>query len=452
MGISLPAPLLLALTNDPAFDEQSFRATHAAEKSVHSIRINPFKRANRYAAEEHIPWCPDGRYLPERPAYIADPLFHAGCYYVQEASSMFLEQAVKQTCDLTANLRVLDLCGAPGGKSTHLLSLLSANSLLVANEVIRARAQTLSDNITKWGTLNSVVVNNDPADLGRLKDYFDLIVIDAPCSGSGMFRKDPNTIREWSEDAVALCSQRQMRILAAVMPALKKGGTLIYSTCSYSKAENEDVADWLVADMEMENHGLQTDASWGIEETTSDKGCRSYRFYPHKVKGEGFFLSCFRKKDDGRPNQPAWNRTSSNDKPVRSILSPYLSNPDELKFIPLGDQHLAIRRSHENDLAYLQHHLYLKKAGIRLGKVIGKELLPDHELAMSVDLNPAVSRIELEYDTALRYLRKDELQSIPAGKGWTLVRHRGFSLGWAKLLPNRINNYYPKELRILKQL
>ena len=241
---------------------------------------------------EKIPWAEHGYYLESRPSFTFDPLFHAGCYYVQEASSMFLEQALKQTVDLSHPLKVLDLCAAPGGKSTHLLSLISNESLLVSNEVIRSRANILNDNIAKWGCSNVIVTNNDPRDFQRIENYFDVIVVDAPCSGSGLFRRDSEAIEEWSEQNVALCSQRQQRILADVLPALKNGGMLIYSTCSYSKQEDEEICEWLINELKIESLKLKFEENWNVIE--SDDG---YRFWPDKVKGEGFFIACFRKNN-----------------------------------------------------------------------------------------------------------------------------------------------------------
>jgi 16S rRNA C967 or C1407 C5-methylase (RsmB/RsmF family) len=236
-----------------------------------------------------VPWSLYGSYLERRPSFTFDPLFHAGCYYVQEASSMFLEQALRQTTDLAQPLNVLDLCAAPGGKTTHLQSLLSEDSLLVSNEVIRSRAAVLKQNCVKWGTQNVVITNNDPQHFNRLEGFFDVVVVDAPCSGSGLFRRDEEAIEEWSPDNVQLCCGRQKRILADVFPALKEGGVLIYSTCSYSKEENEAIADWLATELQMENLTLQTEKDWHIVETTADKtNAKGYRFFPDKVKGEGF--------------------------------------------------------------------------------------------------------------------------------------------------------------------
>src|SRR5882672_6633107 len=196
---------------------KEFLSVHE-QPSPTSIRVNPLK--SNFKDSEKIPWTDFGYYLEQRPSFTFDPLFHGGAYYVQEASSMFLEQALKQTLDLSQPLQILDLCAAPGGKSTHLISLLSAQSLLVANETIRSRATVLAENIQKWGASNVVVTNNDPEDFQRLEGFFDVMVVDAPCSGEGLFRKDPNASKEWSEDNVALCALRQQRILSQVWPAL----------------------------------------------------------------------------------------------------------------------------------------------------------------------------------------------------------------------------------------
>jgi 16S rRNA C967 or C1407 C5-methylase (RsmB/RsmF family) len=308
--VQLPEKLLRSLEGIEGFDKEAFEQVHQGGERVTSIRINPFKLSeftkvpssggdlgevlhdSRFTIHERVPWSQYGYYLSERPSFTFDPLFHAGCYYVQEASSMFLEQALKQTIDITRSLKILDLAAAPGGKSTHIQSLISKNSLLVTNEVIRSRGNILKDNIIKWGCDNVVVTNNDPRDFARLENYFDVIVVDAPCSGSGLFRRDEEAIGEWSENNVQLCSQRQQRILADVWPALKKEGVLIYSTCSYSKEEDEEIVEWMNEELSIVNCQLSIDKNWKIVESTG-----GYRFWPDKVKGEGFFITCVKKWD-----------------------------------------------------------------------------------------------------------------------------------------------------------
>jgi len=254
--VNLPEKLLQSLESIKGFDREAFEKVHASGEQVTSIRINPQKLSEASQVPstggdlgEAVPWTEYGYYLNQRPSFTFDPLFHAGCYYVQEASSMFLEQAFKQTVDLSRSLRILDLSAAPGGKSTHIQSLISKDSLLVSNEVIRSRANILKDNIAKWGSDNVVVTNNDPKSFARLENYFDAIIVDAPCSGSGLFRRDEKAIDEWSENNVHLCSERQQRILADVWSALKRNGVLIYSTCSYSNEENENIVQWMTAEL-----------------------------------------------------------------------------------------------------------------------------------------------------------------------------------------------------------
>jgi len=244
-----PEKFIESLQNAPGFNAAEFEKAHQKPAPT-TIRANPFKHYKPKAGKQ-IPWCAEGFYLNERPSFTFDPLFHAGCYYVQEASSMFIAHIIKYIKDdAEGPARVLDLCAAPGGKSTLLSSALNPDDLLVANEIIKTRVPVLADNLTRWGPSNTIVSNNDPKDFSRLKGFFDIVLVDAPCSGSGMFRKDPDAMNEWSEANVNLCHQRQERILADVYPAIAADGYLIYSTCSYSVAENEAVLDWLCDEFE----------------------------------------------------------------------------------------------------------------------------------------------------------------------------------------------------------
>jgi len=453
MSTNLPSQLIKSLNEKFALDEKLFFEVHEAGEKITSIRLNPFKPSGAFEEAENIPWTEFGRYLTERPSFIADPLFHAGCYYVQEASSMFIEHILKQAVDLNDDLRVLDLCAAPGGKSTLISSLISKDSLLVSNEIIKTRVPVLTDNMTRWGVLNSVVSNNDPKDFARLEGYFDVMVIDAPCSGSGMWRKDPETINEWSEANVQLCSQRQQRILADAYPALKEGGLLIYSTCSYSAEENEQIADWLCDNFDVSAVKIQIGPAWNIVETESEKhNCYGYRFYPHKVKGEGFFVTCFKKNDGEAEAASTRVKPSKPNKQELEIVEAWLQDKKTLKAIPVKDGYAVINPIHLDDINLLQSKLYLKKSGVFAGKIMGKDLIPDHALALSLILKNEINRTELTYEQAIAYLRKDDLRIEGAQTGWSLMCYKGYGLGWAKILPNRINNYLPKELRILKEI
>jgi len=432
------------------------RAEYAAflaalqEKPPVSIRLNFFKTADgkNLGTPSAIPWHPQGFYLMERPVFTLDPAFHAGAYYVQEASSMFLYEALKQSVDFSKPLKVLDLCAAPGGKSTLVADMLNPESLLVANEVIRSRVGVLRENLEKWGAPNIAVTSAEAEDFAALEGFFDVIVTDAPCSGEGLFRKDPDAVREWSLGNVELCSARQKKILANVVEALKPGGILAYSTCTYNRSENEDNTAWLTQNFDLELLKLKTPAEWGIAETEG-----GYRFFPHKVKGEGFFISVFRKKEGilKKQNVPPGFR---NIKPLAKNLVPelarWLNGNLELRFFqtPSGEV-LALPAALENDYLFLDKFLKNKWFGTAIGEFKGKDFVPSHALALSRLISPALPALELEREQALRFLKKETFDVPPdVPRGWVLARFAGLNLGWMKVLPGRMNNYLPPERRI----
>lgn len=450
---TFPPEFLTKISGSPGFDRESFIEAHEKAEAPTSIRLNPFKPSS-IAHDHSVPWCERGYYLDSRPSFTFDPLFHAGCYYVQEASSMFIGHMLKQIKQ-GEDTKVLDLCAAPGGKSTLISSLLNNGDLLVANEIIKTRVPVLSDNLAKWGAANTIITNNDPKDFARLRGFFDIIVVDAPCSGSGMFRKDPDAMSEWSEANVNLCQQRQERILADVYPALKEDGYLIYSTCSYSAEEDEQILDWLCDEFELESIRMPIEPAWGIVESKSDKHKGwGYRFYPGKVEGEGLFAACLIKKENTGelPNIKYKEQQKGNFKET-DLVKPYIIEPDNYYYFKVNDDWLAIGRIHRQTLDILQQYLYIKKSGVRMGKLAGKELIPDHELALSLIIDKdAFLQTELTREQAIQYLRRDNIADLETGqKGWSLMNYEGQALGWAKLLPNRINNYYPKEIRIFSQ-
>lgn len=453
-NFNFPPHFLEDLNNEPGFDRQNFIDAHLSEPAPTSIRINPFKQS-AVKTDSQVPWCAEGFYLNERPSFTFDPLFHAGAYYVQEASSMFIGHILNTIRPNKEDaIKVLDLCAAPGGKTTLLNSALQSTDLLVANEIIKTRVPILSDNLNRWGTSNTIITNNDPKDFNAIHSFFDVVLVDAPCSGSGMFRKDPAAMNEWSEGNVNLCHQRQERILADIYPALKEDGYLIYSTCSYSHQENEDILDWLCTEFDLETVRIPIYKEWGIVETESPvKKAWGYRFYPGKVKGEGLFASCLRKKvsSGGLSN---YKNNGQQKLPAKEmdLVKAYINNADDFYFFKVNDDWLAINREHKESLNILHRHLYIKKSGVRIGKLAGNDLIPDHELALSLAINKdAVLSTELTKEQAIQYLRRDNINITVTGKGWSLMTYEGLALGWAKLLPNRINNYYPKEIRIMSQ-
>ncbi|GAB4092354.1 methyltransferase RsmF C-terminal domain-like protein [Flaviaesturariibacter terrae] len=451
--MQLPESLLQSLEGVPGFEREPFLQVHQSGAQITSVRLNPSKPVavadSRLPVAGAVPWSQYGYYLERRPSFTFDPLFHAGTYYVQEASSMFVEQALLQHADTTQSLRVLDLCAAPGGKSTHLQSLLSAESLLVSNEVIKARAAILTENLTKWGALNSVVTNNDPAHFARLEAFFDVLLIDAPCSGSGLFRRDPEAIAEWSPANVQLCQGRQQRILADAWPALKEDGLLIYSTCSYSPAEDEDILDWLLDSFTVESLPLQVPDP-GIVEIRSPRGGWGYRFYPDKIRGEGFFLAVLRKRDAATAPRHKVKALELLPAKEATPLGRWI-DAGGLRFVRHGGRVFAFPEAAIADLAILQSALYLQQAGTSVGEPIRDKLVPDAALALSPRVAAEVLRTELEYETAIRFLQRQDLALPDAPRGWQLLTYAGQGLGWANVLPNRVNNYYPREWRIRAQ-
>ncbi|MEJ8756540.1 rRNA methyltransferase [Pontibacter sp. H259] len=421
-----------------------------------SIRVNQQK----YTPEINlspVPWTESGYYLSERPSFTLDPLLHAGAYYVQEASSMFLEQALKQSIDLEQPLHVLDLCGAPGGKSTHLASLISTDSLLVSNEVIKSRATILAENVAKWGSGNVLVTNNDPRDFSRLSEFFDVMVIDAPCSGEGMFRKDPQAIGEWSEENVILCARRQQRILTDVWGALKPGGILIYSTCTWNEAENEENMAWLAGQENATSIKLEFEASWGIVRSELN-GVEGYRFYPHAVQGEGFFLAVMRK--GGEPEEENFitgkkkkYKLQEAGKKEKALVQDWLENPEYFAWIQHNETIFTLPESLFEAADEVYQKLYVIYGGTQVAEVAGKKVKPLQPLALSQHLNKSeFATFDLDLEQAIRYLRKEDINLGTHGTDWALLQYNGYSLGWAKQIGNRINNYYPKEWRIRMDL
>lgn len=449
----LPPDFLKSLASLPGLDLQAFIGVHQEAQAPISIRINPLKTSSINALFEGahaVPWSRLGHYLPDRPAFAQDPLWHAGAYYVQEASSMILEQVWQQCLAAKSeSLQVLDLCAAPGGKSTHLLSLLRPDDVLVSNEVIGSRANILLENITKWGNANSIVTNNDPADFSALEGMFDVIVVDAPCSGSGLFRRDPEAVKEWSLEAVALCQKRQQRILADVWPALKENGLLVYTTCSYSEAEDEMQLDWLLENFSAASVEIEMNADWKLVKSLSPKqGGHGYRFYPHLLAGEGFFLSVLRKTEPALGFQAKGKQVRRQEIPRLDALQQWVADPHQYQYHRHLDTLYAMPSPVYHLFLQLNDRLRIRKAGVCLGEWQRNGLQPDHALAMSALLSPAVNRQELSLEDAQQYLRKAVFHWPGHEKGWIIAAYSGVSLGWVKNLGNRFNNYYPSAWRL----
>ena len=415
----------------PTEYEQFFEAMQTA--SPVSVRLND--KIALTPLYNKVAHCDSGYYLPERPVFTLDPWFHAGVYYVQEAGSMYLEQVVRKYLGSSTNskaelhaIRALDLCAAPGGKSTLLNSLLSDDSLLISNEVMPQRAHILAENTTKWGYGNVAVTNNRPADFGKLAGYFDLILTDVPCSGEGMFRKDEKAIEDWSADYVLECAERQRSILSDVWPALKEGGLLIYSTCTFNRPENEENVAWIAQELGAEL-------------------LESKHFYFHTDQSEGLFMAALRKTAP-TTQMRVKSKVTSPKSQVTSLKSP-LINSESWCIKEEKDLIYALPKAYEADFALLDKHLRWIKKGIGIATLKGKNQTPHIDLALSRHINKdAFTAYDLDLTTALHYLKGESITLPDAPIGYLLLTYRGVPMGWGKNIGNRCNNLYPDAWRI----
>ena len=420
-----------------------------------SIRVNRMKPADISFSKRPIPWAQDGYFLEERPSFTGDPSFHAGAYYVQEASSMFISH-ILESQQIPKGV-YLDLAAAPGGKSTLLSSYLGEEGLLVANEVIAARTQILKENVIKWGLGNTVVTNNDPEHFGPLEGFFDLVLVDAPCSGEGMFRKDPQARAEWSPDHVNLCSARQKRIVDKAGELVKGGGYLLYSTCTFNEKENEEILRFLTEEFAFEPVRIPLDPSWGIVETevsTEESTFYGYRFFPHKVAGEGFFITVLRRPEGAYAQEAPATKEFKHHSLKRlgekesAVLEQEVGGDGSGKFYLLQEAYFRINGSYARAVEKLAQVLSVRYFGVELGKKQGKEWIPSHEWALSTLPKNGFPQQELAMEEALDFLRKKEQSFAELPLGWVLLTYQKLPLGWIKNLGKRVNNYYPKEWRI----
>lgn len=398
------------------------------DQSGTAIRLNPFKGCVGPEGTP-VPWSPYGRILSERPVFTLDPLFHAGCYYVQDSSAMYVGHVFRKVLAQLGGgpvVRVLDLCAAPGGKTTDLAASLresyADNFLLVSNEVMRDRSRILSDNVAIWGDPCVMVTSADPAAFARYRGYFDVIVADVPCSGEGMFRKDPGAVEQFSEQTVQLCAARQKRILADVWPALREGGVLIYSTCTYQDAENDDNLEWaadelggiiIEPDNEFAGHGVRLTRHGNLLKAG-------------EVPGEGQWVGALVKAGgalaDGRPS------------PATAAGTPPAAQP----------------RNCSAEL--LQKDIRPLRYGVPAPIQKGGKLIPDPDYALSLGYKGEYPVIELTREQALQYLHHDPLRFPQAPRGFNLVAFEGHPLGFVNNLGTRCNTLHPLARRILMDI
>lgn len=437
-------------------EAEPFLSTLAGDASV-SLRLNPSKAARNpmklVIPLQRVPWSQWGFYLEERPSFTFDPLFHTGYYYVQEASSMFVEHVVnKLVAEVVEPMVCLDLCAAPGGKSISLLSALPWGSLLVSNELVRQRAHVLSETISKFGYPNVLVTNNMAKDFSAFPRLFDLVLVDAPCSGEGMFRKDETAVEEWSTQNVEMCAVRQRDILNDIWSALKPGGLLIYSTCTYNTVENEENAFWVARELGAEFVSVEIDERWGISPSFDDR-VHGYRFFSHKTQGEGLFVTVL-KKAEAEEAISDRRRVKNKRKPSpfvkdRSAYTHLLLHPDSFDFVEDGNRIVALPADYSGDILTLNEQLKTISMSIEIGEKKGKDFIPSHMLAMSRELNlKAFPLYEVTYEEAISYLRGEAVILPDAPKGYLILAYKGEPLGFVKNLGNRANNLYPNEWRI----
>lgn len=440
--------------------ERSSRVLQSlGEDAITSVRINKNKFGDHtldgdvHSSQDHcdrqktkqlrqVAWCEDGYYLSSRPAFTFDPLLHAGCYYVQEASSMFLStvlhQYVKQPCVM------LDLCAAPGGKTTIALNDLPEGSLLISNEPIRNRSQILAENVIKWGNPNHIVTNNYPKEFNNTSVDFDVILTDVPCSGEGMFRKDENAISEWSLQNVSNCQKRQREIISDIWKCLKPGGLFIYSTCTFNTAENEENIKWITDNFDADVLPVNIDESWGITGSLlNDFNQPVYRFLPGYTLGEGLFMAVMRKCGEYEAYTPVIAKCSSKDASAKWLNGDFCISRK-------NDTMIAFPNKYQDIYMKISRKLNIIQAGITIGTMKGHDLIPDVSLALSTELGScAFPQVDLDYNEAINYLQK-QTTILPSGspRGFVIVTYKNHPLGFVKNIGNRANNLYPQEWRI----
>lgn len=385
-----------------------------------SIRLNPFKQISPTlpVREEDVPWCRNAYWLKERPKFTLDPLLHAGAYYVQEAGSMFLDQVMRQYVNHSTNtqhptpITMLDLCAAPGGKSTLARAALPQGSLLFANEPDRKRSNILLENLQKQGHPDIIVTNSYPRDYARTKLMFDVILTDVPCSGEGMFRRDEGAISEWNLQNVRKCAELQRSIVSDIWPRLQPGGLLIYSTCTFNLKEDEENVRWIADELGADILPVDVSEEWNITGSLLDGwDYPVYRFIPGTTRSEGLFMAVLRKHGDYTP--------------------------------------LPVDKKKAISLAKSVHIIY---DGVPRGEKKGKDIIPDHAEALqitSTHKKAIYPEVELSLDEALRYLHREAL-TLPSDtpRGYVIMTYQGYHLGFMKNIGNRANNLYPKEWAI----
>lgn len=410
-----------------------------------SVRLNAAKGAVPDAGADVVPWCPQGIYLTDRPAFTFDPTLHQGLYYVQDASSMILDYVARRIAEDKQPLRWLDACAAPGGKSTAILSALPEGSLLVANEFVRKRAAALMENLERWGFANVAVTCTDTEAFTRLPDFFDVVSVDAPCSGEGMMRKEAVAVSQWSPALVQQCAQLQREIVANVWQSLRPGGFLVYSTCTFNPNEDERNVAWIMQELGAESVDLSLDRLPGVVGAIEGRA-HCARFLPGKVRGEGLFIAVLQKNGDSSDGNRRPKKSKKTAVKATKPLSDWLTGdfailPDSFRAVPA---HLAPA------IMQLAQEVPLLTAGIDAAAAKGRDIIPSYALARAIDLNISVFHTaEVDYATAIAYLRGMPITVPDAPRGIILLTFRGRPLAFAKNIGTRANNLIPDNRLIL---
>ena len=413
-----------------------------------SVRINSAKGATAPCGAETVAWEECGFYIGERPLFAADPAWHQGVYYVQDASSMAVGTLAAHLASRffapDATLCYLDACAAPGGKTIGAIDALGQRAFVLANEADRRRASVLAENIAKHGSPDVAVACGPAQRLGSLTETFDIIAADAPCSGEGMMRKEPEAVAQWTPGLVDSCAALQKDIVESLWPALKPGGIFIYSTCTFNRREDEEVVRHIIDITGAELIDIDAQLFPG-----ATKGECGLRFLPGTVKGEGLFMAALRKPvGETRTRRPAILPKATPG--MAEFARMALSNPADFTI----SANSAIRTVHSDAAARISTVKGLMRIGLPLGELKGKAIVPSHELALSTVLKPdAFAALELSYPAAMAYLRGEAMPDIPDGtpKGFITPLWQGLPLGFAKNIGRRANNLYPDAIRLRLQ-
>jgi len=417
-----------------------------ADPSPTSIRLHHSKGRSSFDLSDHVKWCDTGYYLEERPFFHLDPHWHAGAYYVQEASSMILD-AVVQKLSLDDQPKIwLDMCAAPGGKTGILAKNLRPADVLIANEVVSQRKSVLYENLIKGGYLNTFISGEKSSNFPE--EFADIILIDAPCAGEGMMRKEPEAINQWSERLVYSCSILQREIVRDAVKSLKPGGYLIYSTCSYSPDENIDNVDSFLRNHPLENLDFQFPDDWNITEIK--KGTATgYQLFPHKIRGEGLFIAVLQKK--GVPKAlPIFSKKQTRifEKP-EGLFEKFIQQPNEYLNEITHDGFAIINASAESVAREVRINLPRAELIANIGEQKGKDFIPSHFLAMSGIQSDNLVTIEMSMNESLDFLeRKTPSFEIDHPMGWSIAKYEGSNLGWMKNTQQGWKNYYPMNWRL----